>query len=640
MGKRFLFIATCITSTLLLATSCLEKNDVYVKIPADQFFDFDLSQKINLSVDYGFKGKDYVVLFDLYDENPITENENGEFIKKDISPIYRAATDKDGKFSGDIQIQSALSEVWLYSEYAGTLSPILLEIKNNSITFNQEKYIERASTRALTPNSHQYPDGWLTLGDWSAFGTPTYLTPGRVLPDAKTLYNINEIFVKYNKTPMAERDYGKAFFGSGVSSEIKVIKATKIYLCFINSTAGWNNCVGYFNYPTEQEPQSVSEVQRIIAFPSATSVTRADGKGALVSGDRVQLKYWDGEKFHDEFPAGVTIGWWLQGMGFEAGDVKPKVDEKYNRFSLPHLNANGKQRSVSLRDSNSDQLVAIGFEDNEDMRYNDATFYLQIEEKGAIDDSNNPTIPDVGNPPSNSENFITYEGTLTFEDLWPWMGDYDMNDVMVDYSCKVYKNTTNNVVYKIENQFIPRHNGGTLQSGFGFQLSNVSSGEVSNITIDGAGQSQYMQGANQEPGQSHPTFLLFDNIKDVLQKTITINFELNDLVEANVIPPYNPFIFVESDKERGKEVHLVKYPPTDKADLSFFGTGSDASRPEEGLYYVMNRLKFPFALNLVGVKDFPTPEENVRIDLAYPQFNDWVTSDGKTNKDWYKHPAQ
>ena len=46
-----------------------------------------------MSVDYGFKGKDYVVLFDLYDENPIIENENGELVKKDISPIYRAATD-------------------------------------------------------------------------------------------------------------------------------------------------------------------------------------------------------------------------------------------------------------------------------------------------------------------------------------------------------------------------------------------------------------------------------------------------------------------------------------------------------------------------------------------------------------------
>ena len=61
-------------------------------------------------------------------------------------------------------------------------------------------------------------------------------------------------------------------------------------------------------------------------------------------------------------------------------------------------------------------------------------------------------------------------------------------------------------------------------------------------------------------------------------------------MEANVVPPYNPFIFVESDKDRGREVHLVKYPPTDKADFGLFGTGSDASRPDEGLYYVMNRL--------------------------------------------------
>lgn len=51
--------------------------------------------------------------------------------------------------------------------------------------YNQEKYIAKATTRALTPNNHQYPDDWLTLGDWSTLGTPTYLTPGRVLPDAK-----------------------------------------------------------------------------------------------------------------------------------------------------------------------------------------------------------------------------------------------------------------------------------------------------------------------------------------------------------------------------------------------------------------------------------------------------------------------
>lgn len=142
------------------------KNDVYVKIPADQFFDFDLNQKINLSVDYGFKGKDYVVLFDLYDENPIIENENGELVKKTSLPFIVPPQIRMVNFP-EIQIQSALSEVWLYSEYAGTLSPIQLEVTDNSIMYNQEKYIAKATTRALTPNNHQYPDGWLTLGDWS-----------------------------------------------------------------------------------------------------------------------------------------------------------------------------------------------------------------------------------------------------------------------------------------------------------------------------------------------------------------------------------------------------------------------------------------------------------------------------------------
>ena len=63
--------------------------------------------------------------------------------------------------------------------------------------------------------------------------------------------------------------------------------------------------------------------------------------------------------------------------------------------------------SVLLGGFPTSGIVAIGFEDNTDLRYNDATFYLQIEEKGAIDESNTPTIPDVGNTPSNTENFTT-----------------------------------------------------------------------------------------------------------------------------------------------------------------------------------------------------------------------------------------
>lgn len=648
MKKNILLAIICIAATQFLATSCLQQLDVYVKVPADKFFDFNLSQKINVTIDYGFKGKNYQVLFELYDQNPIEENGNNELVKKNIEPVYRATTDKDGTFTGEIQTVSALTEVWLYSEYPGTLSPIQLTINEGQISFNQTEYVQKAttrrsvSTRATTPNKHFYPDGWMTLGDWNDFGTPDYLTPGRVLPDARTLYNINQIFVKYNGTHMQDRDYGKVFFGSNYSSELKILKPTKIYLCFINSSAAWKSSVGYFHYPTGQEPTNTSEVKKILAFPAATHITKDNNSGALVSGDRVQLKYWDGNKYQDEFPAGVTIGWWLYGMTYQTGGNIKLTDSKYDRYSLPHLNSDGVQRCISLKEPDSNQIVAIGFEDNDDYRYNDATFYLEIEKRDAIDD-NIPSIPDVGNPPSNQDNFVTYTGTLSFEDYWPSMGDYDMNDIMVDYSCKVYKNTTNNFVYRLVNEFKPRFNETTLlQSGFGFQLSDISASEVDQVIIDGAGPTRFMEGNTLEPGQSHPTILLFDNPKDVIGKTITVTLELKDSKEANVIPPYNPFIYIESDLGRGKELHLPKYLPTDKMDISILGTVHDVYRPEEGLYYMMSRWnnQFPFALNLVGVTDFPTPVEGQRIDKAYPRFKDWVISEGKNNKDWYKYPAE
>ena len=43
---------------------------------------------------------------------------------------------------------------------------------------------------------------------------------------------------------------------------------------------------------------------------------------------------------------------------------------------------------------------------------------------------------------------------------------------------------------------------------------------------------------------------------------------------------FNPFIIV--DLERGKEVHLPNYSPTDLANDNYFGTYADDSNPETG----------------------------------------------------------
>lgn len=634
----------------LLTAGCV-KEPGSNRTPAgnDDYFDFKIDQQVALSVDYGFPNKDYAVLFELYDQNPLTANEAGESVKRDIEPIYRGTTDGSGRFSADIQALSSLSKVWLYSDYPGVLSPVELEIRDDRVSFSQKDYIEQLraqGTRAVTGNKHTYPDEWLTLGDWDQYGTPDYLEPERTMPSTGTLYGINEVFVKRTDVRKLKERYPE-FFEAGLSSDLRIVKPTKIYLVFINSTAVWRNTVGYYTYATGQEPASVDELQRVLVYPDASPYVKSAGgkvsRGALAGGDRVQLKYWDGEKFNDEFPAGVSIGWWLEGMGFDAasGNISIQNKGRFGRFSTEGLNSDGERRTVALLDPQSKKIVAIGFEDNTDLRYNDATFYLEVEEDGAVD-GNIPELPDDGKGPSDEENYVKTDGFLMFEDLWPYTGDYDMNDVMVKYSSKVYKNVLNNAVYKIETEYTPCHNGGQIQSGFGIQLTGLAPELVHKVTVDGASPSNYMQGQPLEPGQRYPTVLLFDDIEPVLGKTITVTFELNDATESTVAPPFNPFIFTDSDKIRGKEVHLVKQMPTDKADPNLFGTGHDVSRPGDNLYYVLVKegKQYPFALNMSFMTDFPIPQEGKHIDDSYPRFRSWMESDGKNDKDWYLHPAK
>ena len=130
---------------------------------------------------------------------------------------------------------------------------------------------------------------------------------------------------------------------------------------------------------------------------------------------------------------------------------------------------------------------------------------------------------------------------------------------------------------------------------------------------------------------------ILDNKEEEARK-YTVTIQVNDVTSKSILPPYNPFIFVGSGQARGREVHLVKYPPTDKADLSLLGTGKDVSRPEEDLYYVSIDL-MPFALNM-PVSEFPIPEEGIRIDESYPKFATWVKSNGAQAKDWYKYPKK
>ena len=93
---------------------------------------------------------------------------------------------------------------------------------------------------------------------------------------------------------------------------------------------------------------------------------------------------------------------------------------------------------------------------------------------------------------------------------------------------------------------------------------------------------------------------------------------------------FNPYIIV--NQERGKEVHLPYYPPTDLANTNYLGQWDDDSNPASGKYYVTEN-NYPWAINIPQVFDYPL--ERIDINNAYNYFKDWAESDGEDYPDWY-----
>ncbi len=246
-------------------------------------------------------------------------------------------------------------------------------------------------------------------------------------------------------------------------------------------------------------------------------------------------------------------------------------------------------------------------------------------------------------------------GTLAYEDLWPGKGDYDFNDLVCDYRFQMVTNSSNFVV-EIFGSFIVKAFGAGFQNGFGFQLANDNVDE-SDITVTGYDlQEGYitLNGNGTEAGQSKPTIIAYDNTYNLMEHpgqgigvntdpfasyvtpdtvAITMDIADNTYTLAQIdIPNFNPFIIV--NLERGVEVHLPDYEPTDLVDVSYFGTIDDDTDPSTGKYYKTEN-NLPWAINIY--ESFEYPKEKVEIIDTYLHFVEWAESGGILYTDWYNN---
>jgi LruC domain-containing protein len=437
-----------------------------------------------------------------------------------------------------------------------------------------------------------------------------------------------------------------------------------VWVTFVSEGAGYRNVLGFYTYKTGNPPLSADQIDTVhVIFPNASF---AGSGGGLYAGNKVHL---------GQFSKGTEIGWVLISDGFRGSITNGNwifySDQKLN----PEANSAIKQHFVLCNDIGRGKFL-LGVEDikrdsNSDNDFNDAVFYVTADPIQAIDvshvplqdytqgDSDKDGIPDnfddyPKDPLKAFNNYYPGEknfGTLAFEDLWPSKGDYDFNDMVIDYHFNQITNGQNKVV-GVEGKLVLRAMGAGFQNGFGIQLP-VDPKLISEFTgsrITGKDIELLVNGT--EAGQSKATLILFDNGFKVLphiagtqvgvNTTIGDPFQVPDTLKMNFsftspvalsqlgVPPYNPFIFINQDRSR--EVHLINNPPTDKADFKLFGTDQDDSNPNTGRYYVTSN-NLPWGLNTTD--KFSYPAEKVPINIGFTKFISWSISSGSEYFDWF-----
>ncbi|UBM62040.1 LruC domain-containing protein [Candidatus Sulfidibacterium hydrothermale] len=294
---------------------------------------------------------------------------------------------------------------------------------------------------------------------------------------------------------------------------------------------------------------------------------------------------------------------------------------------------------------------------NWDLDRNGSIYCDNVEVTKPSNDSDGDGVPDdqddYPNDPARAFNVYypnqTDWGTLAFEDLWPGKGDYDFNDLVVDYHFKSVLNASNQLV-EFFTDYSVRAVGASLKNGFGFMLGGNPS-NVASVTGTHLTENYIHNNPNgTEQGQTNTVVILFDNAFRMIGSSGSafintkedvpyVEPDTNELhvlyanpvsVSTTGTAPYNPFIIING--ERGKEVHLAGQKPTDLVNTSYFGTYADATDPATGKYYQTEN-NLPWGLDLPV--SFAYPKEQVDILSAYNYFGQWAESGGNDYPDWY-----
>lgn len=244
-------------------------------------------------------------------------------------------------------------------------------------------------------------------------------------------------------------------------------------------------------------------------------------------------------------------------------------------------------------------------------------------------------------------------GTLAFEDLWPATGDYDFNDIALNYAVTMFLNADNLAVgFDFEYKVISNRAGSYI--GFGFEMEGIAPSQIESVTKPILTFDIVKLNSNgTEAGQKNAVIIVTDAIRntrvgyDFISRTVSVKFS-NPISTSDLgVAPFNPFIFTNLysntqtfEKVRDREVHLPRMKPT-----SLGGKINQASNVDpDGIY--ISESGYPWGLSIIegrlivrGTRPsnpyFRVPKDTVNITRPYKFFKTWAESGGSQYKNWY-----
>lgn len=668
--KHLLTTLTCICAILF---ACTEK-DLYqgTSTSPKGDFSFQNTKKKSITIFAKNSSGEYTanVPVSIYPESPYNENGN---IKENISRIAYGVTNESGKLSIEIsKIPAKCTELYILTEWPGFGGMQTFDLEAGSemilsgpqIETNKSKAISRANDDEesfegkvvnSTMNLYTY------LNQWDSKGRP--VVDGNLVNDITISKDLVKLVSEWY--PEKKNVQDETFLTDPVyctDMEIKDEYGCEIWVTYLgdggfsNSNASIRNMLCYYQYEgghtALQQPADSKRVHKTIIFNNTN-------QREMPCGRKVQLLYWDGSKYVKVFPKGTYIGWALiqEGLDTKAQYITNNINDvnKY-RFSTLELSTVGNVKITQgiARWSEEHNCNIVGMENREmehrayDGDYNDVLFCVTATPRIKPD----VVIPAPGENGNNSEESNDTKksevyGTLAFEDMHPHKGDWDHNDFVVDYTYTKEQNISTGKVTAIELDFKARAIGGQRSSGFGIELpvkfSNVArviGANLESTKNDGDKICICIKENTREFFNSQTGIINTrpESGKIDASNSVGIRIELkNPDTDSNVqFSKFNPFIFVDS---RDNEIHLSDYKPTSLGKVSF-GIHDDATDGINTFYKTNEGHAWGLDIPRTNAEQagWIYPIENIEINQAYPQYTEWVESNGTKNQTWYEYP--